>query len=335
MPESGGVGDFLFETNPPQSVTTYGQTVEGIPKWLSDYTQGLLGRANAIAGEPYQPYGGPRIAGFDPYQEQAFGMAGQAATAYQPYLHQAAGQIQGALGQTFPGNVQQYMDPYIGNVLDRQEELSRRTLTEEFLPELQNAFIGAGQFGSDRMEEMGLRGVRDISENLESQRLASLSGAYGQAADIFGADIGRQFEGAGQIGALGASAQQLGFQGAAGLEAIGAQRRSMPQGSLDLAYADFLRQQGYPADQARFMSEMIRGLPSQGRTISQQDYGPASIYQPSGIAQLASGIGVAGGINELMGGGEDHHHRVGGLARVSGYKRKQKSPQLHLEYYNG
>ena len=36
--------DFLFEGKPPQSVTTYGQTVENIPKWMSDYTQGLIAR---------------------------------------------------------------------------------------------------------------------------------------------------------------------------------------------------------------------------------------------------------------------------------------------------
>ena len=55
--------DFLFEGKPPKAVTTYGQTVTDVPKWLSDYTQGLIARANAIAAEPYQAYGGPRIAG--------------------------------------------------------------------------------------------------------------------------------------------------------------------------------------------------------------------------------------------------------------------------------
>ena len=55
------VADFLFEGKPPPAVTSYGQSVEGMPKWLSDFTQGIAARANAIAAEPYQPYGGPRI----------------------------------------------------------------------------------------------------------------------------------------------------------------------------------------------------------------------------------------------------------------------------------
>jgi hypothetical protein len=58
--------DFLFEGKPPASVTTYGQTVENLPAWYSDYTQGLIARANAVAAEPFQTYGYPRIAGLYP-----------------------------------------------------------------------------------------------------------------------------------------------------------------------------------------------------------------------------------------------------------------------------
>ena len=62
----GGALDFLFEGKAPPSVTTYGSTVTDMPKWLSDYTQGLIGKANAVAGEDYQAYGGPRLAGLTP-----------------------------------------------------------------------------------------------------------------------------------------------------------------------------------------------------------------------------------------------------------------------------
>ena len=64
--------DFLFQGQPPPSVTTYGSTTTGIPQFLSDYTQGLLSKANSVAGEPYQTYGAPRIADFSGAQQQAF-----------------------------------------------------------------------------------------------------------------------------------------------------------------------------------------------------------------------------------------------------------------------
>jgi len=64
--------DFLFQGQPPPSVTTYGTATAGIPQFLSDYTQGLLSKANAVAAEPYQTYGAPRIADFTQAQQQAF-----------------------------------------------------------------------------------------------------------------------------------------------------------------------------------------------------------------------------------------------------------------------
>lgn len=359
--------DFLFEGKPPQSVTTYGQTVENVPKWMSDYTQGLIARANAAAAEPYIPYGGPRIAGFDPAQEAAFGMTEENVGAYKPYLGAAeqgyAGGLEAAAGipgaaQPYldeasgrwidPGTVESYMNPYVSNVLDRQEQLAGRTLTESFLPSLQKAFTGAGQFGSrggeGSMEDVGIRGVRDIQEGLESQRLATLGDAYGQAADIYGGEqarfteIGRtagalqeaaasgQFQGAEGMARLGEAAQRMGLTDAQAMEAIGAQRRGLEQGSLDLAYQDFLEQRDLPMQRVGFMSDVIRGLPDPGRVSTRTDVGPADIYQPSPLSQVIGGYGVYRGLNPQAEGGYingdydvlddyEQEYGIGGLAQ--------------------
>lgn len=335
--------DFLFEGKPPQSVTTYGQTVENIPKWMSDYTQGLIARANAAAAEPYIPYGGPRIAGFTPEQQAAWGLTEANIGAYQPYLEagaagyggglQRAAQIgraaapfvqAGAQDWTDPGMVEQYMSPYIGNVLDRQEALATRTLEEEFMPRVSGMFGGAGQYGSrggtGSMEDIAIRGARDIQEGLEAQRLEALHGAYGQAADIFGQQRGREAELARIVGALeeagaqqmfagargltemGGEASRLGMMDAAALEAIGAQQQGLSQQALDLAYQDFLEQRDLPFTRLGFMSNLIRGLPMD-RTIQRTDVGPAQVYQPSPLSQLAGAYGVYRGLrNEAEGG---------------------------------
>jgi hypothetical protein len=351
--------DFLFEGRPPQSVTTYGQTVENIPKWMSDYTQGLIARANAAAAEPYIPYGGPRIAGFAPEQQAAFGLTEENIGAWQPYTEAGArgyaGGLDAAAGipgaaQPYldeasgrwvdPGVAESYMNPYISNVLERQEDLATRTLHEEFLPGLQSAFGGAGQFGSrggtGSMEQIGVQGVRDISEGLEKQRLATLGEAYGQGADIFAGEqqrfgeLGRirgalqeaaasgMFQGAEGMARLGEFAQQAGLTDAAALEAIGAQRRGLEQGSLDLAYQDFLEQRDLPFERLGFMSDVIRGLPY-SRATQRQDYGPASVYQPSPLSQLVGGYGVYRGLTDAEGGYVDEddvqEYGIGGLAQ--------------------
>ncbi len=374
MPEN--VIDFLFEGKPPQSVTTYGQTVENVPKWMSDYTQGLIARANAAAAEPYIPYGGPRIAGFTEEQQAAWGMTEANIGAYQPYLEAGAAGYGGGLSRaanigraaapfiqagsrqwTDEGVAEEYMNPYISGVLDRQEDLATRTLEEEFMPRLSGMFGGAGQYGSrggaGSMESVGIRGVRDIQEGLEAQRLEALSGAYGMGADIFGADQGRQaelaritgaleeagaqsmFMGAEGLGRMGEAAQGMGLRDAAAMETIGQQRQGMDQASLDLAYQDFLEQRNLPFERVGFMSDVIRGLPSPGRTISRTDVGPASIYQPSPLSQMVGAYGVYRGLNEAEGGyvypkehaeggyiegdfEEIDGYQMGGLARAAG-----------------
>ena len=355
--------DFLFEGRPPQSVTTYGTTVEGTPKWMSDYTQGLIARANAAAAEPYIPYGGPRIAGFTEEQEAGFGLAEENIGAYQPYLErgaqgymgglEAAGGMRGraqpyldeATGQwTDPGVVESYMNPFIGNVLGRQEQLATRTLEDKFLPSLQRAFAGAGQLGSrggeGSMETMGIRGMQDIQEGLEAQRLEALSGAYGQAADIRGMDItsarelarvsgaldeaqaGALYQGAEGLGRMGAEAQRMGAMDAATMEAIGAQRRGLEQGSMDLAYQDFLEQRELPWQRLGQMSELIRGLPPSfvPRATQRTDVGPASVYQPSPLSQLVGGYGVYRGLTGEAEGGyiDPEEYARGGLADYAG-----------------
>jgi hypothetical protein len=104
--------DFLFQGSPPPSVTTYGETTTNVPAWYSDYTQGLISRANAIAAEPYQPYGQQRIADLDPAQQLAYSNVLDMQGQYQPYIDQAGQQIQAAAGST-----QNIAQPYINQAL--------------------------------------------------------------------------------------------------------------------------------------------------------------------------------------------------------------------------
>jgi hypothetical protein len=361
------VTDFLFEGKPPQSVTTYGQTVENVPKWMSDYTQGLIARANAAAAEPYIPYGGPRIADFSTEQQQAFGLVEENIGAYQPYLEAGAAGYGGGLQSaaniarsadpylqqatgsfTDPGVVGQYMDPYIQHVLARQAEESGRQLTENFIPALQGAFTGAGQFGSrggyGSMQDIGTRGVREIAEGLQGQQLAALSGAYGEAGQRYEAERGRygqlaetrgaleeaqamaQFAGAEGVGRMGEAAQRMGLTDAAALESIGQQTRGLEQESMNLAYRDFIEQRDLPMQRVSFMSDVIRGLPDPGRITRTTDYGPASIYQPSPLSQLAGAYGVYRGLQEAEGGYIDGEYEDvtgyadGGYVDADGYQ---------------
>lgn len=259
-----GILSFLFDGKPPPSVTTYGSTTSNVPQWLSDYTQGVVNQANAVAGQPYQPYEGPRIAGFSPEQEQAFQLAEKGIGSGQGVLGGAIDTTKGVLGQISPtiaGNLataggtytgqtaQNYMNPYINNVTKQAQNLANRNFTENLLPQIQNTFTRAGQYGSTRMADTVGRGARDVSEALQSQADASLANAYTTGANIFNQDASRagnlaqlgvqsSLQGAQNLSGLGQTLQQLGLADASTLENIGAQRQGLTQQSLNQAYSD-------------------------------------------------------------------------------------------------
>lgn len=307
-----GVLDFLFEGSPPPSTTTYGTTVENMPQWLSDYTQALIAKANMVASEPYQTYQGPRVAGFTDDQTNAFDVirnnignwndefdasktaTGGALTQAMPYFTQAAGAT--------PDQMSKYMDPYVGNVIDRAKLEANRNWEENIMPGIESRFITSGQSGSSG-HRIGLeRAGRDVTEGLNSQAMAALSDAYRTAGSQYQADASR-LAGIGQnIGQMGLQTgsqlsglaqlqQQMSGRDAAALQAVGDTRQAQNQRNLDLAYQDFVNQRDYPKQQVDWMSSVIRGMPHDTTTQTSQT-GPANVYQPSPISQLISLYGL-------------------------------------------
>jgi len=318
-----GVLDFLFQGSPPASVTTYGETTSNVPAWYSDYTQGLISRANSIAAEPYQPYNQARIAAFDPFQNQAYEQAGALAGQYQPlldlsrnaiynsgegsavgaaspYIQQAlqynpytaasgslgsasnligqsygdtsalaqpyfqeAGQLtsqgtQSAAGlatpylqqasqlsqqgaQTGLGNIQDYMNPYTDQVVNRIGELGARNLRENLLPNIQDRAIQAGTFGGSRSGEAIGRALRDTQESTLAQQSAALQQGYGQAGQLLQADRARQLQAAQQQQALGQTTAGLTASDYQRMLAGAQQQAAMGQSAAGLEGADLAR----------------------------------------------------------------------------------------------
>jgi hypothetical protein len=345
-----GVLDFLFEGRPPASVTTYGQAIQNVPSWLSDYTQGLIARANTVAAEPYQAYQGPRVAGFSPLQTQAQNMASENVGKWSPYtdaaqsgytgvlngpggLSQASPYLQAGTG-SYTDQVGKYMNPYVNNVIDRSTELASRKLQEQLMPAINQNFIRSGTYGSAGQQRATGRALRDVTGEIQSQSRAALSDAYNQGAQLQGTEAMRQLQ-AGQmagslygqdmstrlqasqgLGGLGQLTQSLRGTDAASLAAAGADQQGLTQRNLDTAYGDFLQQRDYPRNQTDWMSGIIRGMPNMGGTTQTSSTGPANVYQPSPISQLASLYGLYQGVRDLWGGDEKKSAR-GGLARYA------------------
>jgi len=190
-------------------------------------TAGMIGGGGGAAGaEAAAPYlskaaGMSGVEAAKPLMQQGvepIRMAGQgsALTSAQPFLQQATGMSPlaaaepylGRAAQTFPGAVEQYMNPYTKNVVNQIADLGVRQLQEKFLPAIGEEFTRAGQFGGSRMGEFGARALRDVQENVLAEQSKALQAGYGQAADIFGADVSRLGQLAGTAGQLGGAQQR-------------------------------------------------------------------------------------------------------------------------------
>lgn len=123
-----------------------------------------------------------------------------------------------------------------------------------------------------------------------------------------GQDVTRNLAGAQQLAGLGEQAQTLGLTGAGALGNVGALQQQQGQKNLDVAYGDFLRQQGYEQEQIDNMMKTFQGVAS-GIPTATQEYGisPSSAqqeYPASTASQVASGLsGGAALIKELKDAG--------------------------------
>ena len=248
---------------------------------------------------------------YQPYLSQATTAAQAAANApgalnvAQPYLTQA--------GQTSVANIGSYMNPYNDAVTNRIGELGARNLSENILPQIEGRYIQAGQLGYGGRDGAGTpsgmltdtaRAVRDTSADILAQQTAALQSGYNQAAGLAGTDLSRfgtlantigglaqtqqqqQLAASGALSNLGEQAQTLGLTGAGAIGNVGALQQQQGQRNLDVAYQDFLRQQGYEQEQINNMLKTFQGVAS-GVPSASQEYG----LSPSGVQQQYSSTG--------------------------------------------
>ena len=305
------LGDSVTRTKPGGRIyggggssapTSQNVTQTSIPEYARPYVERMLGKSEALAGAPYQAYGGERIAGFDPMQEQAFqGVANLQPSQQLGTATQMAGMVGlGSLGAgqrynqqaTDPFAMQAYMSPYMNNALAPQlREAEFRSNMQGQQNQAQAAQQGA--FGGSRtaiVEAERQRNLGQLQGDIYGKGMQSAFDSARQAQQ-FGADLGLRgygqgLQAAGQLGQLGQSQfnQQKDIINAQ--SAAGVQRQGLQQQRLGQQYQDFLDQRGYNQKQLAFLSDMLRGLPLSQTT--------QNMYTNPSLVSQAAGLGMAG-----------------------------------------
>jgi hypothetical protein len=312
--------------------TSVQQTQSGFAPEIAPYAQRLLGRAESLFDEDYQQYQPERVAQFSPMQMQSYENAAMMQTA--PQMGDATAMAGSAglgalntsytynpyVNQQFTGaNVQQYMSPYMDNVVARQQQDATRQAAIAGQAQQANAarsgafggsgdYLMRGQAAGNLARQQGdifAQGQQQAFQNAQQQfnqsqaqnmGAAQLNAQQGQ----YGAGLGLQglqtaLTSANTLGNLGGAQYQQNMGINALQNQYGLQQQAQMQKDYDTKYGDFLNAQNYPYKQIGFMSDILRGVP-----LTQTG---SSLYQaPPSTAQNITALGLgAAGISKLAG----------------------------------
>lgn len=249
--------------------------------------QGLAQQAAGLAAQPYVPYKGARVAGFNADQNTALSRARGLAGQTQPYFDQS-GQILSHMPTTFDEATQQhYMNPYIKNVIDATQSRAEDDFARQ-MNELNAQKIKNGTWGSNRYAIQSAISGDLFNKTMMEQRYKGLADAYDKSYNMFSGDRTAQMQKAQGLAGLGAQIGNTNMAEIATLGGLGDKRQAVQQVGLDTAYNDFLNQRDWTKNQLDWLSSIYHGYQGTGGTST------ATTYSPSSNLQTALGLGLAG-----------------------------------------
>ena len=332
----GGGGSAAPAPQATTRVTESGPTVTNrttaneIPNYLTDASQDLIARGQALTSRPYEAYTGARVAEFSPDMQTAFGrmrnqgVAGQTTEA--SGLASLAGRRATDYGE-FQTGVQQYMNPYMQGVVDIERRKAKEAADQQSAA-LSGQAVRQGAFGGSgaALQQRALR--RDTAQQLGDIQAQGLNRAYEGAVNQYNAGITGGLSAASQLSGLGQ--QQFGQEMdiTKGLGTAGDVQRQREQALLDVGYGDYLTAQKYPYEQLAFQQGLVSGVPysttqrtseisQPGKTVSQLVEPPKE--QPNPASQLiGAGTALYGATgSDKAKGGVVKRYAAGGIAGLN------------------
>jgi hypothetical protein len=226
-----------------------------IPGYLEDTAKDFAKQATATYSVPIDTSkftGQQFVAGEDPLQTQAIGLATQGVGSYAPYLTAAQQAITAQGGLTGAQAYQPFMSPYQTDVIDetlRQYDLSRQGGQQQ----IRDAAVASGGFGGGREGAMLGQYDADTLANRAGLRAQMLQGGYENAQRAAAQAFQQQgMLGAGQMGlsnfqraGLGADIGALGQMGSLRQGLTQAQLGAQQQAAQTAAYEPYGRLSQY------------------------------------------------------------------------------------------
>lgn len=331
-----GKGGGGSQPAPPPQPTSQSVSQTNLPEYAEPYVTGLMKRAETASLDPYEAYDSSRLtpfdenttAGFDAINARAQSGTPESFTNAEAALTGVAGSAplaqQAQFGDvasfTDQGVAQQYMNPYVNNVLDAQKARLNQSFGEQQLNREAQA-VQAGAFSNSRRGVQEGIAERELNTRLGELDAQGLAAAYQSGATMFGQEqaqdaanrrlnteifagnqgrqleqYGRQTSAADQLLTAGTADDALAFNRAKLQAGVGGAYETKNQQALDMGYTDFINQRDFDRNQLNFYSGILRGVP-----ISPQQETQTYTAPPSQMSQLL-GLGVGGlGLAKALG----------------------------------
>jgi hypothetical protein len=301
---------------PPPAVQTQVQQAT-IPDELKPFITDILEESQAVKDrrmeEGYVPFEGPRIAEFTPDQQEAFtGVRSLVGTGQQYFDPAARLTAASALAPTRTEEVQQYMSPYIQNVVDIQTREAQR-LADVDEQVLASQAVASGGYGGSREAILQAEQQRNLQQQLGDIQAKGTAAAYEDAQRRMAEQRVRELSAGTQFGALGVTAPGQTMRELQGLEAVGAQQQAQQQQALNIAQQEYEIARTFPERTLQDYNAIVRGFAapipaSTSATIQTTTPAPSYLQQATGAALAAAGVskafsGFKGGLIGLANGG--------------------------------
>jgi len=242
-----------------------------------------------VAREGYTPYAGPRLAGFNQDELDAFQKARdmQGIAGLQQDQAFTAATAAGAPASSL-------MAPYEKDYMTKVADVAAGKLRDQSAIEQQSIAAkaaGAGGLDSSRFAILEAERQKNLQEGLGDLYTKAQAAAFTTALGAAQKDKDAQLKSGETMSRIGTRGQ-LGRQTDLGLlQGIGGLQRGQDQTAIDIAYTDFLKEQERPKEQLGFVSDIIRGAPFGQKTTS---IGQTPGQRPAPFLSQLLGMGMQG-----------------------------------------
>lgn len=294
-----------------------GGQFEQLPEWYRDILRSFMERTESLRKQEYPEYRAPRVAGVPEYMQKSYELA-KGIGKHEPYYARSKELLEPSR-LPYGQQLQQYMNPYMENVVERIGKKGRRILQEQIMPTLEAKFVGLGQHGSSRHKDLSLRAARDLEEAILEKQQEALASGFQHATGIHAHENLRNLESARTLGNLGLAAQTSSQQDINLLNSLGAQQQAHRQQELNEQQAEYWRRMMWPHQNLAQQASFLQGIPSPSQGKTTMEYTPPTaipeVNTLGKIGSLASQLYAAKNMPQLREGG--HLKKMPGLKTPS------------------